>query len=107
MLRRLVQRRRRPELIEPPRPPAADADEVLRRLAELPIGYWTYGWEDAEVRHLGPMAQDFWEAFGLGTTDRRMSTVDVNGVLIASVKALLQRVEALEAEMARHVDRDR
>ena len=85
---------------EAPQPLAADLQEVLERVKALPVGYWTYGWEDADVHHMGPMAQDFWAAFGLGTTDRRIGAVDVNGVLLASVKALLDRVESLEAEVA-------
>lgn len=102
MLRQQLNRFR-PGSSQPPdatQPLAADLHEVLDRLKDLPVGYWTYAWEDGEVHHLGPMAQDFWAAFGLGTTDRRLSNVDVDGVLLASVKALVERVEALEAEVA-------
>jgi hypothetical protein len=32
--------------------------EVLAKLGELPVATWRYQWESANVRHLGPMAQD-------------------------------------------------
>ncbi len=87
----------------PPRPiedPATTNAEILDRLRSLDIGYWTYGWEDPAIRHLGPMAQDFWTAFGLGDSDRRINAVDAQGVLMASVQALVARIEALEQELA-------
>lgn len=99
--RRMLRQKLRPPRTPPPIPdPATTNEEFLARLKDLPIGYWTYGWEEPEVRHLGPMAQDFWNAFGLGVTDRRINAVDAQGVLMASVKALLRRVEELEAEVA-------
>lgn len=78
------------------------ADEVLQRLTELPISVWSYGFDHPSVRHLGPMAQDFAATFGLGSSDRTMSTVDVNGVCMASIQALQRRVTALETELAEY-----
>ncbi len=97
----MLRQRLRPT--KPPEPiadPATTNVEFLARLKGLPIGYWTYGWEEPEIRHLGPMAQDFWNAFGLGTTDRKISLIDGQGVLIASIQALLDRVEELERQVA-------
>lgn len=73
------------------------ADEILERLTELPVAVWTYDWEPPEVRHLGPMAQDFMAAFGLGSDDTVINTVDAIGVLVVAVKALARRVAELEA----------
>jgi hypothetical protein len=42
------------------------------------------------------MAQDFARAFGLGDSDRRIHTVDADGVLMASVQALHERLMAAE-----------
>ena len=63
--------RRRPGMSLRYEPPATRA-EVLDRLVELPVSLWTYGWDEPSVRHLGPMAQDFATAFGLGDTDREI-----------------------------------
>jgi hypothetical protein len=73
---------------------------VLQKLAELPVSTWNYKDDDPTVRHLGPMAQDFHHAFGLGDDDKVINTVDANGVLIVAVQALYRRVLGLEAELA-------
>ena len=54
---------------------------ILAKLVALPVSTWNYIGEDPSVRHLGPMAQDFKAAFGLGDTDQMISMVDANGVL--------------------------
>lgn len=72
------------------------ADEVLDALAGLPVSFWTYEWEPPSVRHLGPMAQDFAAAFGLGEVDTVINGVDAQGVLIVAVQALYRRVCELE-----------
>jgi hypothetical protein len=80
-------------------PPTGER-EILERVAALPLSVWTYGFDDVSVRHLGPMAQDFAAAFGLGSSDRRIDLVDANGVALAAIKALNQRVVDLQAEVA-------
>ncbi|MFD4181091.1 tail fiber domain-containing protein [Rhodococcus sp. NPDC058514] len=82
------------------RPIPAGATEVLERMNELPVSVWTYGFDHRSVRHMGPMAQDFAAAFGLGSSDRRIAMVDANGVCMAGIQALYRRVLALEAEVA-------
>lgn len=80
--------------------PASKA-EVLERLAALPVSLWSYGYDDESVRHLGPMAQDFASAFGLGDSDVSINTVDEAGVCMAAIQALHERVVELEAEVDR------
>ena len=41
-------------------------EAVLRKVVALPIATWNYKSQDAAIRHMGPMAQDFHAAFGLG-----------------------------------------
>jgi hypothetical protein len=72
-----------------------DGDATLERLAHLPVSSWSYRNEPG-VRHMGPMAQDFRAAFGLGNDDRVIQTVDANGVTVAALQALYQRVQRLE-----------
>lgn len=79
---------------------AVDGHEVLEKLAALPISTWNYKTDPPSVRHLGPMAQDFMAAFGLGDDDKRINMVDANGVVMVAVQALYRRVQALEAEVA-------
>lgn len=73
---------------------------IFELLQELPVSTWRYEWEPASVRHLGPMSQDFAAAFGLGSDDTKIETVDAIGVLIVAVQALGQRVAALETALA-------
>lgn len=75
------------------------ADEILRRVAQLPISTWAYGFDHPSVRHMGPMAQDFAATFGLGSSDRRIDLVDANGVLFVAVQALHRRVTELEHDV--------
>ena len=51
------------------------------------------------MRHLGPMAQDFKAAFGLGDSDTVINMVDANGVVMVALQALYRRVLVLEAEV--------
>ncbi len=50
------------------------------------------------MRHMGPMAQDFHAAFGLGENPLMINSVDIDGVNMAAVQALTARTDALRAE---------
>jgi hypothetical protein len=89
--------RRRMWRVEPPRPPLS-GQQILERVSRLPVSFWTYEFEPG-VRHLGPMAQDFAAAFGLGRTNRMINPLDGIGVSLAAIKALQRRVDRLEAEV--------
>ena len=78
---------------------AVDVAQVLDRVAALPMQTWRYRTEAADVRHLGPMAQDFRAAFGLGDDERRITTVDLDGVALAAIQGLHAQNEALRAEL--------
>lgn len=71
--------------------------QVLARVASMPLSTWTYKSEPG-VRHMGPMAQDFRAAFGLGTDDKSIVTVDADGVALAAIQGLNEKVTRLEAE---------
>jgi endosialidase-like protein/trimeric autotransporter adhesin len=75
-----------------------DGDDVLARIDAMPVSTWTYNSESDSVRHMGPTAQDFRKAFGLGDTDKAIATVDADGVSLAAVKALLARTTELRKE---------
>ena len=78
---------------------AVSAREVLEKVATLPVAEWNYK-GDAGTRHLGPMAQDFHAAFGLGADDTHIATVDADGVALAAIQGLNEKVESgkLKAE---------
>lgn len=69
-----------------------DPQEVLEKVAALPISQWSFK-DLTGTRHLGPMAQDFRAAFGLGSDDKHIATVDADGVALAAIQGLNQKVE--------------
>jgi len=75
-----------------------DGQEVLARLTDLPITTWNYEAEDPSIRHMGPVAQDFYATFGLGQDERHLAPLDTGGVALAAIQALYEHSQALEAE---------
>jgi hypothetical protein len=60
---------------------------ILEKLSTLPIQTWSYKWDDPRTRHIGPMAQDFSKAFGVGD-HHGIHLTDALGVAYASIQAL-------------------
>ena len=54
----------------------------------LRVTEWSYQSEPGAVRHIGPMAQDFYAAFGLGADDRHITAIDADGVALAAIQQL-------------------
>lgn len=84
-----------------------DSREILDRLLTIPIHRWSYSRQDPTIQHIGPMAQDFYAAFGLGEDDRYISMVDADGVALAAIQALSEitreqdeRIRAQQEEIA-------
>ena len=77
-----------------------DGRETLERLAALPIQTWSYIDHQPSARHMGPMAQDFAAAFGLGTDDKTIHPLDANGVALAAIQALYEEVQLLKKRLA-------
>ena len=76
-----------------------DPDEVLDKVSQLPISTWSYETDEEGVRHLGPMAQDFYGAFGLGKDDKGIATLDSSGVALAAIQGLYQLLQEKDREM--------
>jgi len=72
---------------------------ILQRLSELPIQTWNYKWNDAAIRHIGPMAQDFAAAFAVGEDDRHIYPVDAQGVAFAAIQGLYRIVREKEVQL--------
>ena len=81
-----------------------DAQAILAKVDALPISTWRFK-DEPNGTHLGPMAQDFHAAFGLGNTDSGIFTVDESGVALAAIQALARENaelrKALESVSAR------
>ncbi|NJP04919.1 MAG: hypothetical protein HC837_04455, partial [Chloroflexaceae bacterium] len=70
-----------------------DPQAVLNLVAQMPIVTWNYLSQADSIRHMGPMAQDFHAAFGLGENNTSISMVDADGVALAAIQGLHQLVE--------------
>jgi Chaperone of endosialidase len=78
---------------------AIDPAAVLAKVADLPVQEWRYKVEDASTRHIGPVAEDFQRLFGLGDGES-IGTVDANGVALAAIQGLVQKMDQKDAEIA-------
>ncbi len=85
-----------------------DPRQVLQQAAQLPIATWRFDSDDESIRRMGPMAQDFYAAFGLGAGDVTISPLDASAVALAAIQGLYELVEEqmrenerLQAELER------
>jgi hypothetical protein len=69
-----------------------DPQTVLEGIARVPVATWSYKADDPSVRHMGPMAQDFYGEFELGNTDKAYNSIDAHGVAFAAIQALYERL---------------
>ncbi len=79
---------------------AVDGEQVLKQLHSVPVMTWNYKTQDASIRHMGPMAQDFYAAFALGEDSLLINSMDIDGVNLAAIQALEQRTSQLQEENA-------
>jgi hypothetical protein len=83
-----------------------DVQAVLERLSQLSISTWKYKSQSSKIRHMGPMAEDFYSAFGLGENPTRLTTIDTDGVALAAIQGLYrllqekaQKIRSLEKRL--------
>jgi trimeric autotransporter adhesin len=81
-----------------------DGEDVLRRLRSVPVTSWNGIAEGPEVRHIGPMAQDWHAAFALNDDPLTIHQGDLAGVGLAAVQALDERTRGVP-EVEREVKR--
>ena len=79
---------------------AVDGEDLLYRLSLMPIERWQYTTEEGDVWHLGPTAQDFRAAFGLGVDEENIGLLDIAGVGLRGVQALEARTARQAEEIA-------
>ena len=83
-----------------------DGEEVLKKIGGLGLTSWNFIGHDAkQFRHYGPMAQEFFAAFGndgVGTigTPTTINSGDMAGILMIAVQALDRQNREVKAENA-------
>ena len=77
-----------------------NTEAVLDKLAAIPVQKWNYKWEaDDATPNLGPMAQDFKAAFYPGRDDKSITTLEFDGVELAAIQGLNQKLQQKDAEI--------
>lgn len=76
----------------------ADGHSILAQISNLPLFTWSYKNSNGE-RHFGPVAEDFYARFRLGTDEKHISPNDVAGVALAATQALNMLLTEKDAEI--------
>lgn len=77
-----------------------DPRDALERVAALPLSTWRYIDDTSGARHLGPMAQDFYASFRLGSDETTIGTIDESGVAFAAIQGLHRAMREKDARIA-------
>ena len=83
-----------------------DGEEILRKIREFHLTSWNFiGHDPQQFRHYGPMAQDFFAAFGhdaVGTvgTSTTINSGDMAGVMFSAIQALANENATMRGENA-------
>jgi endosialidase-like protein len=72
--------------------------EILQKVVDMPITTWVY--KNQSVRHIGPMAEDFYGAFQVGQSPKGISPTDTAGVAFAAIQGLNDVVQQKEKEIS-------
>ena len=77
-----------------------DTIEVLLKLVAIPVTKWNYKAQvDKSIKHMGPVSQDFWEAYQLGHDDLSIDTLNADGVTMAALQGLYKLYEESQEEL--------
>lgn len=66
-------------------------EDILLKIAGMKLKAWKYKTQ-RNAFHVGPMAQDMFEAFHLGESADAITMTDIDGVILSCIKALNKRV---------------
>lgn len=75
-----------------------DINTLLNEIDSMPITTWNMKTQDKSIRHIGPVAQDFYSAFGFGENNTHISSSDADGVSLAAVQGLYRLIKKLDNE---------
>jgi len=81
-----------------------DVESVLAKLVSMPVQSWFYKGKRDDGLHVGPVAEDFAGAFGLGNNKKYIGTVDESGIALAAIQGLNKKLEADNAALREKLD---
>jgi hypothetical protein len=68
-----------------------DTKEVLNKISALNISRWRY--KETNEYHIGPIAEEFYALFNVGSDQQHLSTIDPSGVALAGIQELTKTVQ--------------
>ena len=89
-----------------------NGEELLERIAALPVTEWNYRIDPDNNRHVGPMAQDFYELFNLGYDDKSIAPHDMAGLALVAIQELYRKSQEMDElkrqieELRRQIDKE-
>jgi hypothetical protein len=78
---------------------AVNTEWILESLVRMPVTTWNMRGDQKRTPHIGPVAQDFRAAFGVGEGSTTINTADAQGVAFAAIKGLNAKLEAENADL--------
>lgn len=82
-----------------------NGEDFLQKISKMNLTSWNYKGQDPKtLRHYGPMAQDFYKAFGqdaYGTigTDTTINQADFDGINLIAIQALVRKMEQMNSDL--------
>ncbi|MDH3651776.1 MAG: hypothetical protein OEQ53_18980 [Saprospiraceae bacterium] len=76
-----------------------DPNRILSAISKLPIYEWRYKTEPQSL-HLGPTAEDFYQLFYFGNSNKHLAPSDLAAVALASAQALSQENQEIRRELS-------
>lgn len=74
-----------------------DNNEILAKIDQLPVTRWNY--IGTKEQHIGPVAQDFYRIFHVGTDDKTITTIDPSGIALAGIQGLYKKWQQAEMQV--------
>ena len=70
-------------------------------IEKLPVMQWNYKSDNPDIKHIGPVAQDFYTLFGLGNDNKSISSIDPSGIALIGIKELSKQNYQMKEEISR------
>jgi hypothetical protein len=85
-----------------------DPAEALAGVEEMEVATWEYTDDDGEgagTTHIGPMAEEFHDAFDVGASDEHINSINADGVAFAAIQGLSAKLDEREERIESQADR--
>ncbi len=73
-----------------------DGDKILQGIEMLEITSWNYKTQSPDIKHIGPMAQDFYKLFNFGESDTTITSIDIDGINLIALQTLALKTKELQ-----------